>query len=243
VAQRYVVERLPPEAPLAFVGELTLACALTQSVPGALETFERQYAGSMRAALTRRLRGSGIDVDDALQLLLEKLLMGSGEQPPTIAKYTGRGSLGAWLHIVADRHALKMIRRAAPAAEPIDDAIADRVVAGLDPELAYLRTVYTEPFRRALSAAIASLSARDRSVLRLQLISGLDPEEIARLCRVHRTTVIRWLVQARRALLSATRRSLMTALSLNLDELSSVIRLVRSELPWILRSHLREEIQ
>jgi RNA polymerase sigma-70 factor (ECF subfamily) len=128
--------------------------------------------------------------------------------------------------------------------DPLDDEAHEvTLVDDSAPDLLFLRAELHEPFRRSLSAALAELTPTDRTLLRLRLISGLTLEQIADLYRLHRTTVIRRLVQARELLHRATRRRLMKELSLSLGELSSIVRLLRSELPAVLRSHLRTELR
>jgi RNA polymerase sigma-70 factor (ECF subfamily) len=239
---RYVTERVRAAATLDFVPDLVLACGVVHAVPRALEIFERDHADILRTTLARRLRDSSGDVDDALQTLRERLLVAHPGRPPAIAKYAGRGPLRLWLRIVADRHALRLLRDAGHLAESVDGSAEAAMLAGGDPELAYLRATYRDPFRRALSGAIRALSGQERTLLRLRLHSSLNPEQIAELYHVHRTTVIRWLVHAREHLHEATRRRLMDELSLGRGELSSLIRLIGSELPELLRSPLEAEL-
>jgi RNA polymerase sigma-70 factor (ECF subfamily) len=241
LVRRYVEERLSAGSTLAFVPELVLACALARGDEAAVRVFERDYLGLAGLAIRRRFAGTG-DPEDALQSLREKLLVGTADRPPLIVTYAGTGPLGAWLTIVADRHALRVLMSAGRSLPPFQDAVAVGLAMDRDPELAYLRSRYHEPFRRSLAAAVASLDPHQRTVLKLRLIDGLTPEQIADLYRVHRTTIVRRLVDARDHLQRATRRCLMQELSLSFAELSSVLRLMGSELPAVLGSHLRAQV-
>jgi RNA polymerase sigma-70 factor (ECF subfamily) len=242
---RHVAERAGSELAPPFVADLCLACALLHGVAPALELFERDHLGGARAKMVQRLRGAGVDVEDALQDLRERLLVARADRPAAITRYSGRAPLGAWLAIVADRHALRAARAARATTGRVDsteDVIEAALADDADPELSYLRDTYVEPFRRGLTAALASLTPRQRTLLQMRLVAGLAPEQIARIYRVHRTTVIRWLVDTRDVVRSSARAHLMNELALGSGEVSSLIRLVRSQLPGLLSSQLRREL-
>ena len=232
----YLRARVRPGGSLEFVAELALACGLADGRVRALEIFERDYAHVIRTAIARRLRAASEEVEDAIQSLRTLLFVAPPGRSPGIAKYAGRGPLRAWLKTVADRHALRILRDLGRPVTAGEDVLEAALAVAPDPELAYLRDRYREPFRRAISAAIAGLRGPSRALLQLRLRA--TPEAIAELYRVHRTTVIRRLVQAREELQAATRRHLMEDLSLREDELSSLIRLVRSDLSAMLQSQL-----
>jgi RNA polymerase sigma-70 factor (ECF subfamily) len=239
--KRFVLDRLPPAEGLPFLEELILAWELAQGSARALERFERDYVKVARTAVVRRLRGSALDAEDALQTLRTKLFVAEPPRSPLIARYAGTGPLRAWLKIVADRHALRFLRDcAAPLTQGLE-GLEDTLSEEPDPELACLRAEYHEAFRHSLAAAVAALSPRQRALLRLRHVTGLSPERIAQLYHVHRTTITRQLIQARERLRRATRRELVKDLSLTRAELSSVVRLVRSQLPGVLRSRLRAD--
>jgi RNA polymerase sigma-70 factor, ECF subfamily len=81
---------------------------------------------------------------------------------------------------------------------------------------------------------------RDRTLLRLRLVEGVEVERIATMYRVHRTTVTRWLADTRTALFDETRRILTAELGATGAELDSLAGLVRSQLHVSLVRLLRE---
>ena len=78
----------------------------------AIGYFESEFMPAARLSIARRFGGSAMDVDDALQELRRDLLVHDGDKPLLLCKYSGHGSLRGWLSTVADRRALKDLRRA-----------------------------------------------------------------------------------------------------------------------------------
>jgi RNA polymerase sigma-70 factor (ECF subfamily) len=155
------------------------------------------------------------------------MLVGDGERGPGLAGYTGRGDLRGYLRIAATRLALNHVRDARRREQPQGDRLPDVIV---DPELGRLRERYRAACEQALGAAIEQLSKRERTLLRQHLIDGVTIQQLAAHHRVHRATVTRWLDEAREAILVHVQRVLREQHGVGEDELTSVVRLVRSEL-------------
>jgi RNA polymerase sigma-70 factor (ECF subfamily) len=100
---------------------------------------------------------------------------------------------------------------------------------------------YREDFKVALQAAMAGLSARDRTVLRLHWVDGLNIDKIGAVYRVHRSTVARWIAQCRKQLLEDTKRALKARLQVSHSELHSLVGLLRSQLHLSVSRVLQEE--
>jgi RNA polymerase sigma-70 factor (ECF subfamily) len=111
-----------------------------------------------------------------------------------------------------------------------DDELAELIGSEDDPEVAYLKRLYREEFKRAFHAAVDALDARDRLLLRQHALDGLSIDQLATLNGVHRATVARWVAAAREALLAATQQQMVRRLRLSRSELASVMRLIRSQL-------------
>ena len=95
---------------------------------------------------------------------------------------------------------------------------------------------YAGEFERAFVAAIGELPPRDRQILRMSLSLGASIDDIARMFHTHRATAARWLNAARDALAANTRRHLSDKLGLGETELTSLLRLVRTEASRLLES-------
>ncbi len=208
--------------------EVVLADACALGDPGALALLEARYLPDVRATLGRvGLRDAG--VDDAEQILREELLVATSSGLPRIAGYAGRGPLRGWLRAVATRTGLRLLRRTAGHEVPDDDASSDVAAAG-DLELAYLKRSYGPAFKEAFRLAFASLSPAERLLLKQRLAHGMTVSAIGALHGVHGSTVSRWVADARERLVAGTRDEMMRSLSAGRAEVSSILRLIQSEL-------------
>jgi RNA polymerase sigma-70 factor (ECF subfamily) len=227
----HVVERSVGVPDAAAAADLYLACACSRGHGAALEVFSSRYLGSLAAAL-RRFDPSPAFADDVAQALRETLLVPRGSAPPRIADYRGRGTLFAWVRIAATRVALRMRRRErSNLAEAGDEAMAPDLPA----DVAYLKTRYRGDFEAALRAALAALSGRSRTLLRLHHLEGLSIDTIGAHYRVHRATAARWVAAARRELLETTRRCASERLGFSGTEMVSLMRVVASQIDVSLR--------
>jgi RNA polymerase sigma-70 factor (ECF subfamily) len=211
----------------AHVDDLLLAVAcLSGSARGHEELRARIIAEATAAG--RKLAGSG-QIDETVQLLSQDLLVGESGSPG-IARYGGRGPLDGFLRAAATRILLRL-RQRERRDEPLDEADAGLSLGDLrDPEIEILKRRYRDDVNDAFRAALAALSHRERAVLRLHLVSGLNIDRIGVCYRVHRATAARWLVHARERLLSEMQRSLVERLKLAPTEATSLARLLRSQI-------------
>ncbi|HCF60833.1 MAG TPA: transcriptional regulator [Myxococcales bacterium] len=236
--------RLPPDGPpLEALGrlcaeDLCLATACARGEPAALALFERQLVPDARAALLAR-RLSPETVEDALQALRQKLFVG-GAGPGKIADYSGRGPLATWVRMAAIRTALNLVRETRRDV-PIEQApLAALAMPAAPPELGFVKARYRGDFKACFEAAFAALEPRGRTLLKLQLIDGLTTTKIARIYRVDASTVRRWLIEARRALLEGTRSALAQRLNLDAGELDSLVAALVTQLDESVRRILAE---
>jgi RNA polymerase sigma-70 factor, ECF subfamily len=229
----YATARLSPAALVAAgvlerIAEVYLAFGCSTGDARAILAFERTYFGEVDA-VAARLEAKGIRQDDLRQHVRERLFLGSAEAPPKIASYSGEGELRHWVRVVAMRAVLNLTR--GPSPEQSDEAallllpdLAD------DPELGFMKRHYLAEFDAAVADAHASLSDRERIILKLAMVDRLPSHAIGAIYGVHRTTAKRWLEDAEKALMSAIRKSLMERLQVTRAELQSILRLVQSRL-------------
>jgi RNA polymerase sigma-70 factor (ECF subfamily) len=223
----FVVARLDEEVPSeAVAADLLLACGCANGDSEALAAFEAGYVSQV-ASFIARVDASPAIVDEVKQRLRERLLVDDGLKRPRIGDYGGRGRLASWVRVAAIRIALDMKARGGM---HVDEAAADALFVEDDPELDYLRVRYREQFQNAFVEALATLDPRDRLLLKLNLIDGLNIERIGRMHGVHRATVARWIAAAREQLFERTRDSLHRELGVSATEFASLVRLVRSQL-------------
>jgi RNA polymerase sigma-70 factor (ECF subfamily) len=220
-------DRPPADLPAA---DLYLACACAHRIPGSVEAFERTILAQMPAFLSRLKPGAAF-VDEVRQEILTRLFVPSGDAPPRITEYAGRGSLAGWVRIASVRAALNLKRKRSEKPYDSFDALeAQLPPVGKDPELDILRVRYLDDVKGALEAAFRTLPPDLRLMLRLHSVQSLQGEEIARILRVNRSTVMRNLARAREQLLAETQRTLRGRLKITDSECSTIVRLVRSEL-------------
>ncbi len=81
-------------------------------------------------------------------------------------------------------------------------------------ELSLIKVHYRSEFKAAFEAALATLSSRERNVLRLHILDGLNIEQIGTLYKAHRATVARWIAASRKKIDEGTRRALADKLKL-----------------------------
>ncbi len=218
--------------------DLHLACACLNGSTSGIEVFERAYLSHVPDFI-RRIDRSQAMAQEVQQILRERLLVGTASSPPRIADYAGRGPLMSWLRVVAVRVALELQRSRKPTV-PSDEGHAEGLPATDDPELDYLRVRYGTEFRDAFAESLAALDPKQRTILQLYLVDGLNIERIGQVYQVHRATVARWIAGTRDELYDETRRRLREKLHLDAAEFESIVRLVRSQLDVSVRRILEE---
>jgi RNA polymerase sigma-70 factor (ECF subfamily) len=167
--------------------------------------------------------------EDAMQAVRERVLVAREGQPPRIDEYQGRGSLAAWLKVIAVRIGMRMRRRQRHELNAEDeDSMLLELPAVLSAEIEPSRRRYSEAFKRAFHAALSALPPRERTLLRLQFIDELTVDQVGVLYRVHRATAARWLAAARQSLLEQTSIHLAAELGLSLDQMKSILEIVIS---------------
>ncbi len=212
--------------------DLFLACACARGDARAIEALEDHHGAALRGALSR-VRDPHLQLDDLVQIVRHRLLVGDHGAEPVITRYSGQGALGAWLRVMGVRTALNATRRKQPVlGERHDIAEQMHQVAGQidDPELGYMRQRYQAQFREAFAEAASSLSSRERNLLRQGFVHGLGVRELGSMYGVHYATASRWLAQARERLVTLTHQRLCGRLEISEGELHSIMRLIRSDL-------------
>ncbi len=223
-------------------GDVFLACACAEGLAPALRAFDAAFCDKIDVYL-RALRPTPELVAETRQELLEKLFVGVSGKPPTILQYTGQGALGGWVRISAVRTALNLLASEKSNQPRLDEAseVASAMVPDSDPELDLIRASCKEEFTAAFREAMASLSRRDRSMLRFTFIERVLPARIAAIYGVHRTTVMRWIDAAQEEVLARTRALMMERLSLTTSECDRIFSLVKSRMDISIRSLLNTE--
>lgn len=218
-------------------GDLLLAAGCVQKLAPALELFEQRFVPDLRQAL-RTVDPSPSFADEILQQVRDKLLVGDGDAPARLSRYSGSGPLGGWLRVVALREAISK-RRENWREVPAEAGLATLAHGGRSPEQDVAFKQHEIALQSALRAAVAAQPSRTRALLRYYYCDGVGVEELGKIYRVHASTVSRWLAQARDDIHSDTRRRLAEALRQNESQVESTLGLARSlevSLDTLLRS-------
>ena len=226
----------------APAADLALAAACLAQEPTAQAAFdavltEVDAAGSATGATRDQ-------IDEVKQLLRVQLLVAKDGKPAGIAGYRGKGPLRGWVRITATRELIrhkKKQMRELPLDLSLDQSLDRLLTSGVDPALELLKAEYRSEFAIALREATEDLSAEDRTLLRQQIVDGMSIDVVGAAFGVHRATAARWLTRARASLVSATHKRLAERLEMPVDQIESVIRLVRSRLDASVVRYLRDE--
>ncbi len=216
------------------VEDLWATCACAAGDARAVAAVDAKHLREVDASLAKM----GLDAErigEVKQSLRALLFTGPS---PRIAEYRGAGALDAWLRVTAMRGALKMLRKGGRESPTSDDAVLEARSSEDDPELQYMKAAYRAAFKAAFQEALDSLDAREKTLLKQQIVDGLSIDELGGLYQVHRATAARWVASAREKLLSRTRRTFMMNARISEGECESIMRLVRSQLDVSLHRRL-----
>jgi RNA polymerase sigma-70 factor (ECF subfamily) len=192
--------------------DLLLAWGALEKDPAALKEFDR------------RLRACGSRAsDDVLQQARQRLLVGDGKKPKLLA-YAGQGALVKWLRTVVLSISIDARRKEKPDQHEGDEKLAMKASSDVGADVRLMKAHHREEFTRAFGAALKSLTAQQRTVLRMRFVDGVSIEDVGRTFNVHRTTAMRWMEQAFQMLLDQTRAQLSDRLKLRPSELDSLLR-------------------
>jgi RNA polymerase sigma-70 factor (ECF subfamily) len=218
------------------VEDLYLACALAHGDRRALAIFEDRLLPEI-AGYVRRIRDSTDFVNEVKLVLSDRLLVGAAGHEPKIASYDGRGPLAAWLRVSAVHIARDLIRREEARHE--SNAVAEP--RARDIELDLVKSRYAEQFKIAFQKTLATLTPEERSLLRFHYLEEMPVRTIARLYRLHHSTVARRIERARARILKETHRLLTDELELEPREFDDLFGLIESQLDVSVRRCLEVE--
>jgi RNA polymerase sigma-70 factor (ECF subfamily) len=213
------------ELPAEPHADVYLACACAAGDAKAIAAFEREVLSQV-GLFVARVDASPQLADEVRQALRHRLLVARDDGPPRIADYSGRGALGAWVRVAAVRVAIDLVQDVGDGWQSTAAAVANEI----SPEVELVRARYQGDYEQALRAALGSLDAKERNLLRMHIVDGLTVDRIGVVYRVHRATAARWVQGIRQKLLDEVYRHLGERLRLSPEELDSLTALVQSQL-------------
>jgi RNA polymerase sigma-70 factor (ECF subfamily) len=228
---------LAERAGATHVADLYLVCAAADGLAPAVAAFDRLLVDEVGAA-SASLRASASSRDEAAQALRALLFLPGEDRAPAILGYAGRGPLRGWLRITATRQMIRAARRGLREVA-FEDHLLDAPAIADDPALAAAKARYRAELADAFREALATMTPKDRVLLRFQLVDALSIDEIGAIHGVHRATAARWLVGIRERLVARTHELLAARLSIDTDDVESIVRLVQSQLDVSVIEHLK----
>ena len=212
--------------------DLFLAVACCAGNAHALAAFEQLFK-PIRDTLIRARYDAAL-VDDAVQTVRYRLLVATPEREAKLATYRGRGSLAGWLRVVVLRQARALLGARTDRSE---SRLADAFTEA-DTILSVLVRTHGAAIRQMFRDALASLDDRQRELLKLEILDGLPHQRIAELHDVHRTTVVRWIEEARQRLARDVRRRIKRELGISDESVDSLLRVLGGHIELSLGSGL-----
>ncbi len=214
------------------VADVWLACGITRGSAAALRELDRRLTAV--APAIAHLDGGSALLADVTAAVRERVIGSDGNGK--IADYRGRGDLRGWLRVVAVREALQILR-ARKREAPISEDLAERI----DDHGASLSPDEHRAYREAFAAALATLTPRERNLIKQQYVYGATIDELGALYGVHRATAARWLAQIRDTLLRRTRGRIAEAMLLTGTDLESAMGKLAEHVDYSLRHTLSRE--
>jgi RNA polymerase sigma-70 factor (ECF subfamily) len=230
----WIAERLPEGgAPIEQklealrLVELYLACACAAGDAKALAAFDATF-----------IAGAGVS-DDVKQGLRTKLFLAALDgRPARIASYGGRGDLARWVQAIATRMAIDEVR--AQRDVPTEQALLDAIGVDADPGSELLRRDAKLLLQTAMREAVATLGARERSMLLQYYLDGVGVVALGKFFKIAPSSVSRTLAKTLALLMIEMRRALIRNGGVSRDELERLADFVGSQLS--LTSGLRRDV-
>jgi RNA polymerase sigma-70 factor (ECF subfamily) len=208
-------------------GDVYLAIACSDGDTTAIAACAAILEGEVEHA-ARRTSATAAQAAEVAGALRRIVFVDEPPRPAAIRDYSGRGDLRSYFRVIAIRDLIRAVakqRREVPGAT--DDLLA-RIVPQHDPELSFLREQYRDIVDDAMRAAVGSVDERSRALLRYQLVDGWSLDQIGKAYGVHRATVSRWMTSIRQDLGERIRAELASRLHVAVEDVESIVRLVRS---------------
>ena len=183
------------------VEDLALARQCAAGDEQAWERFVLEYRPVLyRAADALDPGGGAREVADSLYAELYGLEVRGGERRSLLQYFQGRSSLATWLRAVLAQRYVDRIRAGRRFESLSDEVGAEAAAPEAAPPLDPGGNDRLSRLRRALAAAIARLTPRDRLRLGCYYQQELTLAETGRVMQEHEATVSRQLARTRRAL-------------------------------------------
>src|SRR5215470_17737802 len=190
------------------VDELALARACVAGDNSAWEIFLTKYREKLYLSALRIARedSAARELADGLYADLYGTTTRDGQRVSKLASYTGRGSLEGWLRTVLAQEYVNRYRKTKRLISLDEESEEGVQFRAPDPEPV---PSADNRLSRATDQAFATLPTEDRLILSAYFLDGRTLAEIARMLRVHESTISRKLDKLAKSL----RKQIVTALA------------------------------
>ena len=181
------------------IDELALARACAAGNNSAWELFLTRYREKLYLSALRIARedSAARELADTLYADLYGTSTREGIRVSKLASYTGRGSLEGWLRTVLAQEYVNRYRKTKRLVSLDEESEEGMQFRAPEPEPI---PVADNRLAQATDEALAALSAEDRTVLSAYYLDGRTLAEIARMLRVHESTISRKIDKLAKAL-------------------------------------------
>ncbi|HEY0994159.1 MAG TPA: sigma factor-like helix-turn-helix DNA-binding protein [Kofleriaceae bacterium] len=225
--RRRLGDALATELPRISTRDVYLAIACLDGDEAAIALLERDFVQELQFA-ARRLRATEAMAADVRGHLQRILFTAEQDRGAALAAFTGRAKLKDYLRVVASRELVRTINRARREV-PIEPLL-ERLRLENEPEIALLKNRHGAELSVALRDALARLDERQRALLRYSVVEGASIDRIGEMYGVSRSSAARWVAAARDALVQHLRDEVAARLAIPVEDVDSVIRVVRSRI-------------
>jgi RNA polymerase sigma-70 factor, ECF subfamily len=204
--------------------ELAKACA-RHEIP-AIERLVREFFPKLETHV-RYIMGDA--ASEAMDGVRDRVF-----PPPTgvhnaIDGYSGKSSLDRWLRVVATREALRWQRRSS-ARTRREGIFSHRDVIGTDPLSDLLYARYRPVLQEVLDAALTELPPDKRHIMKAHFYDGATMDALGKIHGYDKSTISRWLDQAKRDLVRRCKDRLKQDLALADSSIESFIETFYAQL-------------
>jgi len=229
LARRLGTAATPDQLARVHADHVHLAIACAAGDAAAIRRFEADFLDEVDASASR-LRATKDQADEVRSYMRRILFVTDPGRPSAASEFSGRGDLRSYLRVIATRELVRVINKGRREVAIPDDSLLDKLSPASSPALGHLRDLYRDDVNAAIRAALASLDEDARALLRYSVIDGWTVARIGALYGIHRATAARRIQAARDELGTAIRTELAKRLSISIDEVDSVVRLVQSRI-------------
>jgi RNA polymerase sigma-70 factor (ECF subfamily) len=233
ILARFPLEHLDDSVPAE---DLLLACACASNVREGHDALWELAEADVNQAYAR-IRPP-LTPSEARQLVFDRLLVAPEGGVARIGQYGGEGTLAGFVRSFAARTFLH-VANGRRTLETLEEALL-RDRAGLEPELAALKKSYLKEFGVAIKLTVASLTPKERELLRYAVAEDVGVTVLGRMYSVSRGTAADWLQAAREKLELRARQNIGERLRVPDRDLANAIAYVSRQLDLALARGLAE---